>query len=197
MQGAGLTWDGKPFPFAGLAGGGMAPIVTGKAIEGVSKGMQDDSPGWGSLALDVGKDIALGSNPITGVPYYGYKAFKDFKDGNFWSGLGNVGWGALSFLPGAGSIKGIGKGLFRAGLKGLGKGVMRGSRALKMAPGTRSAVMKGGLGAGLTGMGGDMMWGGSPEQAAPQPTQQPAYQYNPYNPTNGNSVSQVMSMMGH
>lgn len=83
------------------------------------------------MAGDIAKDFALGSNPFTGIPYFGYQAYKNFRDGNYLSGTGNVLWAATSAIPGGGlvggALRGVGKGLFRVAPRG----VARLSRAYK------------------------------------------------------------------
>jgi len=135
----------------------------------------DGKGGWtwgdtGMLALD----IAAASNPITGVPYYGVKAFNDFKDGNVWSGISNIGWGASSFLPGAASI---GKGIFSGISRGAAKmtpGVIKSMQTgAKLSPKAMKTIGTGSMVAGIGGMGASMLTGenapAGPQQAPQQP----------------------------
>ena len=57
----------------------------------------------GNTAADLGIDLAASSNPFTGVPYHGANMVNNLRKGNWGSALGDLGWGALSFLPGAGT----------------------------------------------------------------------------------------------
>ena len=158
----------QAFPFAPQYMPGRVPQPMPAPGQAPAAPAEEGGWGWkdtGGLALD----IAAGSNPFTGVPYYGYKAFNDFKDGNIWSGLGNIAWGAASFLPGAGSAaKGVVGGLSRGAAKltpGFVKSMQTGS---KLAPGVASRIGMGSLvgGLGATGMG---IYTG---EGAPQPQQQ-------------------------
>lgn len=170
----------QPFPFAPQYMPGRVPQPMPDPGQAPAA---PDEGGWGwkdtgGLALD----IAAGSNPFTGVPYYGYKAFNDFKDGNIWSGLGNVAWGAASFLPGAGSAaKGIVGGISRGAAKmtpGFVKSMQTGGKlSAGMTKGIGTGSLVGGLGA--TGMG--MYTGeGAPQQQPPMmPQQMP--QQQPFN----------------
>lgn len=65
----------------------------------------------GNTAADLGVELLAGSNPVTGVPFYGARAVDDFRKGNVMSGLGNLAWGGLSFVPGAIAAKGVTKGV--------------------------------------------------------------------------------------
>jgi hypothetical protein len=85
----------------------------------------------GNEWADLGVELAAGSNPVSGVPFYGAravddvgssvgKAFKgDFKGaiGSLGSAAGNVFWGGASFIPGA--I--LGKGALKGGAKVVAK----------------------------------------------------------------------------
>jgi hypothetical protein len=76
----------------------------------------------GNEWADLGLDVAAGTNPFTGVPYYGTKMVDDFRKGNIASGLGNALWGGLSFVGGAA----LGKGALGLGAKLLGRGAAKG-----------------------------------------------------------------------
>ena len=65
------------------------------------------------LAAELGADLALGSNPVTGVPWFAAKAMNDAYNGRWGSAAANVGWGALSFLPGATTVAKAGVGAGR------------------------------------------------------------------------------------
>ena len=76
----------------------------------------------GNELADLGVDMAAGSNPFTGLPYYGAKMVDDFRQGNILSGLGNAAWGGLSFVGGTALGKGLlggGKIALKTGAKGL------------------------------------------------------------------------------
>lgn len=84
----------------------------------------------GNGLADFGVDVAASSNPFTGVPYHGANMINNLSQGNYGSALADLGWGALSFLPGAGSAA-------KVGLKGLSAGakaLRAGSKATKAAP---------------------------------------------------------------
>lgn len=161
----------QPFPFAPQYMPGRVPQPM--PTPGPEPAAPAEGGGWGwkdtgGLALDV----AAGSNPFTGVPYYGYKAIKDFSDGNIWSGIGNIGWGALSFLPGAASV---GKGIVGGATRGIAKmtpGVIKSMQTgAKLTPGMAKGLGIGGATAGIGSIAGGMLTGeGAPQQ---QPQQQP------------------------
>lgn len=89
---------------------------------GVIQKSGSDILSTGNEWADLGLDIAAGSNPISGVPYYGTKMLDDFSKGNIASGLGNALWGGLSFVGGAA----LGKGALGVGAKLLGRGAAKG-----------------------------------------------------------------------
>lgn len=74
----------------------------------------------GNTAADIGVEMLAGSNPFTGVPYYGARAVDDFTKGKIMSGVGNLAFGALSFLPGASLAKGVIKGVATGAAKNPG-----------------------------------------------------------------------------
>lgn len=87
-------------------------------------------------------DLALYSNPFTGVATAASDTAQHLYNGRFGSALGAVGMGALSFLPGLGA--GIGKGVagaVRGGAKALGS-----AGAARAAAGARQFVTTGSKG---------------------------------------------------
>ena len=81
-------------------------------------------------------DLGVSLIPGVGSVYMGNKAVNDFKEGNWGSGLGNLGWAALGLIPGAGLLRG-GLGAVKAGLKGrhIARAAIGGARkALPMKP---------------------------------------------------------------
>lgn len=111
----------------------------------------------GNAVADIGLDAAAGSNPFTGVPYYGAKMVDDFRQGNILSGLGNAAWGGLSFVGGTAVAKGLlggGKLAAKAGVKGLaaraaqggGKVMAKGTQAINAAAQGTGAVASGARG---------------------------------------------------
>lgn len=107
-------------------------------------------------------DLALYSNPFTGVP----TAISDFAQqawqGNWGGAAAAVGSGALSFIPAAGGM--IGKGLARAGTTALRSGnaairaggsalkaVDRGAKFMRHAPGAGAGAMGLSVGGGISG----------------------------------------------
>ena len=68
-------------------------------------------------ARGLATDMALYSNPFTGVATGLWDTGKHLVNGRFLSALGSAGMGALSFVPGAGSIA---RGALRLGGKGVG-----------------------------------------------------------------------------
>jgi superfamily II DNA or RNA helicase len=107
-------------------------------------------------------DLALYSNPFTGVP----TAISDFAQqagqGNWGGAAAAFGSGALSFIPAAGGM--IGKGLARAGTTALRSGnaairaggsalkaVDRGAKFMKHAPGAGAGAMGLSVGGGISG----------------------------------------------
>ena len=153
----------EPFPFAPMYQPGRVPQAVAPVHGAPGKGWT-----WGDTG-ELALDIAAGSNPFTGVPYYGYKAIKDFSDGNFWSGVSNLGWGALSFLPGVTSTaKGVVGGASRLASKvtpGVIKSLQTG-KAVERA-GATGKIFAPGAAAGFGGMAGSYLKG---EGAQPAPT---------------------------
>ncbi len=167
-------------------------------------------------AGEIGTDVLLGSNPFTGVPYYGTKAFSDFKNGNIWSGLGNIGWGALSFLPGASLAKGVGKSVVKTvghyGGKALAKNVAQplvnfaggAARAVRpatnlirplqtghrLAPATSKTLMTAGLGVGMGSSVADLATGQSAGNAL-----EASYTQTPE--TGGSAMPGAIGAAGH
>jgi hypothetical protein len=84
----------------------------------------------GNAAADLGVELLAGSNPFSGVPFYGARAVDDFAKGNVMSGLGNLAWGGLSFVPGAILGKGAVKGLAAGAVKKPGM-IAKGLNAVK------------------------------------------------------------------
>lgn len=126
VLGQGLTTGGKPFPFARRVAGAAAPAAASAATNAATQ----DSPSLGRIGGELALDIAAGTNPFTGIPYFGAKSINDFSKGNWGSGLANAGMGALSLIPGGGSVG--------AGIKGIGgalKGLLGFGRAAKTAKG--------------------------------------------------------------
>lgn len=75
------------------------------------------------------QDIALYSNPFSGVPTALNDSARNFSRGNYLSGVGNLAMGALSFAPGVGAALGKGIGWLGKGLRGAGKVTNRISQA--------------------------------------------------------------------
>ena len=77
---------------------------------------------FGGGGTELVADMAAGTNPFTGVPYYGAKAYMDAKNGRWGHATLNTLFGAASFIPGGGTagalIKGGIKGLLGLGAKG-------------------------------------------------------------------------------
>lgn len=69
--------------------------------------------GWG--AAELGADVAAGSNPLTGVPWFAGKAIYQGLKGNWGQAATNLGMAGLSFLPGAASGAALAKGALTAG----------------------------------------------------------------------------------
>lgn len=94
----------------------------------------------------VAADLALYSNPFTGVATGANDMARHLYNGRFGSALGAVGMGALSFIPGVGGM--IGKGVAK-GVRGAGKlmgnpGLQRGGAAMhKFVTGGTKAVQQG------------------------------------------------------
>ena len=84
----------------------------------------------GNAAADLGVEMLAGSNPFSGVPFYGARAVDDFTKGKVMSGLGNLFWGGLSFLPGAIAAKGVTKGITAGVAKNPGM-IAKGFNAIK------------------------------------------------------------------
>ncbi len=155
----------EPFPFAPMYQPGRAP-------QPVAPGAPSKGWTWGDTG-ELALDIAAGSNPVTGVPYYGYKAVKDFSNGNFWSGVSNLGWGALSFLPGvASTAKGFFGGASRLAANATPRVIkaMQTGKAVERA-GVGGKLLAGGMTAGFGGMAGGYLTG---EGEKPAPTGAPA-----------------------
>lgn len=107
-----------------------------KKAEGFWSGVGDIALGTGGAAgvLDPAQrgmvqDIALYSNPFSGVPTALNDSVRNFSRGNYLSGVGNLAMGALSFAPGVGAAIGKGIGWLGKGLRGAGKVTNRISQA--------------------------------------------------------------------
>lgn len=92
-------------------------------------------------AAGLGLDVGMGWNPVTGVPYFGAKAVNDFSKGRIGSGLGNILFGGLSFLPGGGSAGAAVKGGFKGIMAGL-KGVRGAKQVSRLGGGRASQAVK-------------------------------------------------------
>lgn len=124
----------------------------------------------------MGADLAAGTNPFTGVPWFGGKAIKEFSDGNWGQGLMNLGFGALSFLPGGGSLaSGLVKGVGKLGSKLTPKFLKTMQTGGRLGPTARKALGWGGAGAAGTGIGLQVFGGGA--AGAPRPPL-PQFQFN-------------------
>lgn len=107
--------------------GGMAPERTwGQAI---GEGVFGTAPTLGLGQLDptqrgLAQDIALYSNPFTGVATGANDMARHLYNGRYGSALGAAGMTALSFLPGFGAAAGkaIGRGLVNTGARIAGQG---------------------------------------------------------------------------
>lgn len=101
-------------------------------------------------ARGILSDVALYSNPLTGVPTGIYDTYNSLRNGNYLGALGNVASTGLSFLGGgllSGGVKAVGKGLMRGGMQLAGRGAAQtGARAV-----AGNAVKQ--LGRGVTGAG--------------------------------------------
>ena len=143
---------------------------------------------WGDTGGLVA-DVAAGSNPFTGVPYYGIKAVRNIADGNYWGALGNVGWGALSFLPGAASAA---KGVVGGGAKAMTKMTPAAVRGLqtggKLTPAMSKGIAAGGVTAGAAGGIGEMMTPGSTDPQAAHAYTTPTTPTNALHRTMTNAV---------
>jgi hypothetical protein len=72
----------------------------------------------GMLGAEVGADMALGSNPLTGIPWFLGKTIYNAAKGNWGDAAMNFGMGALSILPGAATAAAGAKGAITAGRVG-------------------------------------------------------------------------------
>lgn len=106
------------------------PASTGKPWGTVSNG-------WGNFALE-----AL---PVVSTAYLGNKAVQDFRYGNIGSGIGNSVMTAVSLIPGAGVVKGVGKGL----LSGAGAAVKGGAKGMFTTGPLGGKGMAAGIGVGM------------------------------------------------
>ena len=94
-------------------------------------------------------DMALYSNPVTGVATSLWDTGSHLMKGNWGQALGSLGMGALSFLPGAGSVArgviGTGKAALGAGARTAGKHIARavGPEAAQLGKQTLNAAGKG------------------------------------------------------
>ena len=117
-----------------------------KKAEGFWSGVGDIALGTGGAAgaLDPAQrgmvqDVALYSNPFSGVPTALNDSVRNFSRGNYLSGVGNLAMGALSFAPGVGATLGKGIGWLGKGLRGAGKLTTRAAQLQK----ARAAVRGG------------------------------------------------------
>ncbi len=86
---------------------GVGEFLFGKGLSSVAD----------PAARGLATDMALYSNPFTGVATGLHDTGKHLMNGRFLSALGSAGMGALSFIPGAGSVA---RGALSLGGKGLG-----------------------------------------------------------------------------
>ena len=153
------AYNGGHFPFAPsyLPGRMPSSAMQPPAAAGVNAAANaSQGGGWGRAAGGLALDVGLGWNPITGVPWFGGKAVRDFSQGNWGSGIMHVGLGALSFLPGGGSIGAAAKGGGR--LATMAPRLAQGWDKAKnfMRPFQTGSKVQGGVRKGLQGVG----WGG-------------------------------------
>jgi hypothetical protein len=96
-------------------------------------------------------DVALYSNPFTGVPTAAYDTATNLYNGNYMGALGSAASGALSFLPGWGGtggrmlargLGGAGKALANAGMKQTGRALVSGARTANKAVTAGAEVAK-------------------------------------------------------
>lgn len=155
------------------ASGLKDPFSPYTPVPGSEAAKQNQGWTWGDTGWLVADTLAA-TNPFTGVPYYGAKAINDFAHGRIWSGIGNIGWGAASFLPGiAGVGKGVLSGATRFGAKmtpGFLKAMQTGS---KLSPFAAKAIGTGSVALGATGLAGGFLSGEGSAPAAPAPAQSP------------------------
>jgi hypothetical protein len=97
-------------------------------------------------------DIALYSNPLTGVPTAAYDTVSNLYNGNYMGALGSAASGALSFLPGWGGtggrmlargLGGAGKALANAGMRQTGKTLVQGANMANKAVNAGAAAATG------------------------------------------------------
>ncbi len=167
-----------------------------------------EAPGIGRIAGEAALDVGLGWNPFTGVPWFGGKAINDFAHGRWGSGAMNVGMGALSFLPGAGSVAGGAKGIIGASKVGAkllsnpavkamssGAGRIAGSGAVKGL--TTGQHLSGGMRTGLGVAGGGLMAGGmASEMAGGATADDPSYNPSAYKTPTGPAGDLQRTMVG-
>lgn len=125
----------RAFGTYGLAAAGLI------AAPQIAKAFMRKEASW----LGTAGRVALGALPVLGGLYEGYNAVDAFRQGRWGSGLGHAALAGLSFIPGAGVLGGLGK--------GLGKALFRGG----MAAGRRGLV---GAGANLARAGAGLRAGG-------------------------------------
>lgn len=107
--------------------------------------------GFEKEARGILADMALYSNPFTGVPTAAYDTYNHLRGGRYLNALGSVAAGGLSLAGG---------GLFGSGVKGLGNAALRAGTRL----GTQTAV-----GGGLASAGTALRVGGRAIGAAAAP----------------------------
>lgn len=103
----------------------------------------DEGSGWDNAKM-VGSLI-----PGVGTAISGYDAVQDFRNGRWWSGLGNLGMAGLGLLPGVG---GLGSTLIRGGAR-LAKAVGTGGRLAKTVGRIAPAMQNAGHAADTVGRG--------------------------------------------
>lgn len=96
----------------------------------------------GMMGAEIGADVALGSNAITGVPWFLGKTLYHGLKGNWGQALTNFGMGALSIIPGAASAAAGAKGALGAGR--IATTVARGANALQQTGRAGQAVVNAG-----------------------------------------------------
>jgi hypothetical protein len=101
----------------GVKTAGVGEFLFGKGLKSVAD----------PTARGLATDMALYSNPFTGVATGLYDTGSHLMNGRVFSALGSLGMGALSFVPGAGSVA---RGALRLGGKGISALANAGSKGL-------------------------------------------------------------------
>jgi hypothetical protein len=118
-----------------LMQGGMDQLKTAGAGEFLfGKGLSSVA---NPQARGLATDLALYSNPFTGVATGLYDTGSHLMNGRVFSALGSLGMGALSFIPGAGSVA---RGALSLGGKGVSALVNAGSKGLASLGGKGKAL---------------------------------------------------------